>query len=74
MTPTITGNIRAAAKRALMAGSTEYFSWTEEAQENFRATAGEEARCRMQQVLLKQVLRCGRGSRGLARTQFAAAQ
>lgn len=56
MTLTITSDIRAAAKRALMAGSAEYFSWTEEAQENFRATAGEGARCRMQQVLLKQVL------------------
>lgn len=56
MTLTITSNIRAAAKRALMAGSPEYFSWTEEEQEQFRATAGEEARCRMQQVLLKQIL------------------
>lgn len=56
MTLTITSNIRAAAKRALMAGSADYFSWTEEAQEHFRATAGEQARCRMQQVLLKQVL------------------
>lgn len=56
MTLTITSNIRAAAKRALMAGSADYFSWTEEAQEHFRATAGEEARCRMQQVLLKHIL------------------
>lgn len=56
MTPTITRSIRAAAKRALMAGRSDYFSWTEEEQERFRATASEEARCRIQQVLLKQVL------------------
>ncbi len=51
MTLTITSNIRAAAKRALMAGSADYFSWTEEAQEQLRAKADAEARCRMQQVL-----------------------
>lgn len=47
---------RAAANRALMAGSPEYFSWSAEARERFRAAPGREARCRMEQVLLKQVL------------------
>lgn len=56
MTATITSNTRAVANRALMAGSTDYFSWTADEQELFRATAREEASCRMQQVLLKQVL------------------
>lgn len=52
----ITSDVRAAANRALMAGSPEYFSWTEDAQEKFRAAPGREARSRMEQVLLKQVL------------------
>jgi|GEM_PF-2582099 hypothetical protein len=52
MTLAISSNVRAAANRALMAGSTEYFSWTAEAQERFRAAAGKEARRRMEQVLL----------------------
>jgi hypothetical protein len=56
MTPTISSDIRAAANRALIAGSAEYFSGTADEQEEFRATAGKEARCRMQRVLLKQVL------------------
>ena len=56
MTLKISSDVRAAATRALMAGSAEYFSWTEEDQEKFRATAGEKARHRMQQVLLKQIL------------------
>lgn len=56
MTLTISSDIRAAANRALMAGDPEYFSWNPEAQERFRAMAGREARARMEQVLLKQVL------------------
>lgn len=56
MTLAISRDVRAAANRALMAGSPEYFSWTEDAQERFRAAPGKEARRRMEQVLLKQVL------------------
>ncbi len=52
----ISSDARAAANRALMAGSPEYFSWSPEAQERFRAMPGKQARCRMEQVLLKQVL------------------
>ena len=52
----ISSDIRAAANRALMAGSPEYFSLSTDAQERFRAAPGREARCRMEQVLLKQVL------------------
>lgn len=52
----ISSDARAAANRALMAGSPEYFSWSLEAQERFRAVPGKQARCRMEQVLLKQVL------------------
>lgn len=52
----ISSDIRAAANRALMAGSPEYFSWSTDAQERFRAAPGKEARARMEQVLLKQVL------------------
>lgn len=56
MSLNLSSNIRAAAKRALMAGNPEYFSWTAEAQERFRAAPTEDARRRMEQVLLKQVL------------------
>lgn len=56
MTLAISRDVRAAATRALMAGSPEYFSWTAETQERFRALPGSDARCRMEQVLLKQVL------------------
>lgn len=56
MTPSLSRDSRAAANRALMAGSADYFSWTETEQERFRAAPGREARARMEQVLLKQVL------------------
>ncbi|MDY6840809.1 MAG: hypothetical protein SV429_04770 [Pseudomonadota bacterium] len=56
MALSISTDIRAAANRALMAGSSKYFSWSTEKQERFRAAPGRECRCRMEQVLLKQVL------------------
>ena len=56
MNLSITSDVRAAANRALMVGSPDYFSWTTDAQERFRASPGRDARCRMEQVLLKQVL------------------
>lgn len=55
MTPTINNEIRAAANQALIAGNPEYFSWSQEAQERFRATASKEARDRMSRILLKRV-------------------
>ena len=56
MTLAITNDIRAAANRALMAGSADYFSWSPDAQERFRATAGMEVRHRIEQILLKEIL------------------
>lgn len=56
MTLTISSDIRAAANRAPIAGNPDYLSWSSEEQESFRARVGTEARHRMEQVLLKQVL------------------
>lgn len=56
MTLAISSETHAAARRALMAGDSEYFSWSPAAQERFRATASIEVRNRVDQVLLKQVL------------------
>lgn len=51
-----TAKILVAAKRALIAADAEYFSWSTEQQERFRATLDHDARGRVSKVLLESVL------------------
>lgn len=50
------GKIAAAAQRALIAADSQYFAWSSERQEHFRATMKEEARTRARRVLLDSLL------------------
>ncbi len=45
-----------AARKALIAADARYYAWTPEEQERFRATMSEDARCRVQRVLLDDLL------------------
>jgi len=45
-----------AARKALIAADARYYAWTPEEQERFRATMGEDAICRIQCVLLDDLL------------------
>lgn len=48
--------IQAAARKALIAADSGYFSWSEDQQERFRATMNEQAQSRVDSVLLKDIL------------------
>lgn len=48
--------ITTAARKALIAADSDYFSWTAQQQETFRATMGEAPRNRADRVLLKELL------------------
>ena len=48
--------IIAAARKALIAGDSHYHAWSEQQQENFRATMDENARNRVERVLLDSLL------------------
>ena len=45
-----------AARKALIAADVHYFAWTPEQKERFRVTMGEDARRRIQRVLLDDLL------------------
>ena len=45
-----------AARKALIAADARYYAWTPEEQERFRVTMSEDARCRVQRVLLDDLL------------------
>lgn len=48
--------IKTAARKALIAADTDYYSWSEQQQEHFRATMDDAAKSRIEAVLLKNLL------------------